>query len=306
LFFRVELDSPITNLLSSNQEENAGRTVSVGHELSSGSFERTLVRLPQMSENWKLNDRIQDRYEIKRIKRGGMGVVFLCYERHKKIAVAIKTFQDRYLLDDHSKRRFLAEADSWLKLGRHPNIVEAYSVESIHYRPYILVECVAGDVHRDIKPANILLAQGRVIKLTDFGLLKTFDDYPEDILSESFVKATRRYKTQFTKSGINLRNPCLSISRTKQRLEGNRCSVRHLLLRMCALRNAYRRSAICLRELPSVCLLSSGSNAECGGFQNSEFRKGTERYRDAMSGKRSSKSIFPFRGAAKRACCTVL
>jgi len=107
-----------------------------------------------VSERWQLYERILGRFEIREIKRGGMGIVFLCYHLERQIPVALKTFQDHYLTDERSKQRFLEEADAWLKLGRHTNIVEAYYVELIHYRPYIVMEYVAGDGPGDVDLAS--------------------------------------------------------------------------------------------------------------------------------------------------------
>jgi len=173
-----------------------------------------------MSEKWKVGEKIEGRYEIHDIKKGGMGIVFLCYDDEFKEPVAIKTFQDKYLTDKDSIDRFMWEAETWVRLEKHKNIVRADYVKNISGRPYIFLEFVSGDntygpdltgwirykgldlnttlsfaiqsclgmehaekkfremsksfVHRDIKPGNIMITQDKTVKITDFGLVKTF------------------------------------------------------------------------------------------------------------------------------------
>jgi serine/threonine protein kinase len=97
-----------------------------------------------MSEKWNCGERINKRYEIHAIKKGGMGVVFLCYDHENEEAVAIKTFQDKYLLDTSSIKRFIAESYTWINLPDHKNIVKAFHVENIMHRPYLFLEYIAG------------------------------------------------------------------------------------------------------------------------------------------------------------------
>lgn len=95
-----------------------------------------------MSDRWRVGDLIERRYRIAALRRGGMGIVFLCFDQDSQVPVAIKTFQDRFLLDEASIDRFIAEAEIWVHLGQHRNIVTAYTVLRIGNRPYILLEYV--------------------------------------------------------------------------------------------------------------------------------------------------------------------
>jgi serine/threonine protein kinase len=59
--------------------------------------------------------------------------------------LAIKTLKDEYLFDEPFRKRFLREAEIWVRLERHMNIVRAFYVKVIEGRPYIFLEYVVGD-----------------------------------------------------------------------------------------------------------------------------------------------------------------
>ena len=172
-----------------------------------------------MPTNWQIGDHIQNRWEIHNILRGGMGIVYIVYDHEHRDAYAAKTFQDEILARSPSTaQRFKQEALTWVNLDVHQNIARAHFVQIIEGKPYLFLEYVSGGdlddwigtprltedlpqalrfaiqfcdgmthalakgitAHRDIKPQNCLVTVDNTLKVTDFGLAKTFDDAGAD------------------------------------------------------------------------------------------------------------------------------
>ena len=112
----------------------------------------------------------------------------------------------------------LQEAETWIRLGVHPNIVRCWFVQDIAGLPGLFLDLMTGGsledkikdrsvlslswdsfitillqiaeglahshsmgvVHRDLKPENLLLREDGRVCLTDFGLVKSFaSDQPD-------------------------------------------------------------------------------------------------------------------------------
>ncbi|MBN2469992.1 MAG: tetratricopeptide repeat protein, partial [Anaerolineae bacterium] len=98
----------------------------------------------QEHDEFVQGERIEDRYEVAQVLRGGMGVVYLCYDHEQRAPVAIKSFQSRFFGNERAVARFEQEALVWVRLEKHPNIVQARLVKTIQGRPHIFLEHVSG------------------------------------------------------------------------------------------------------------------------------------------------------------------
>ncbi|MBW4438018.1 MAG: tetratricopeptide repeat protein [Pleurocapsa minor GSE-CHR-MK-17-07R] len=98
-----------------------------------------------MSGEYAEGDLIADRYEVSQVLLGGMGVVYLCYDRQEGAPVALKSFQNRFLLNEKAVARFEQEALTWIRLEKHRHVVNAKLVQRFgSARPYILLEHISG------------------------------------------------------------------------------------------------------------------------------------------------------------------
>ena len=94
--------------------------------------------------------KINDRYEVIDVRRGGMGVVFLCYDHTDREPVALKSFQARLLESPRAVARFEQEALTWIRLEKHRHIVQARLVQKIGDRPFLILEHVSGPEGLDV------------------------------------------------------------------------------------------------------------------------------------------------------------
>ena len=107
------------------------------------------VRDAQDTLDFRPGDRLGDRYEVRHILRGGMGIIYLCYDHEAQNSVAIKTFQGRFLNNERAIARFIQEAHTWIQLEKHNHIVQARKVQTfgdarVRERPHIILEYIAG------------------------------------------------------------------------------------------------------------------------------------------------------------------
>jgi serine/threonine protein kinase len=141
------------------------------------------------------------------IGAGGMGVVYRAFDEALQRPVALKTLLPALTTDPEFVARFKREAQSAAALN-HANITQIYSIGQEGPTPFFAMELIKGCslesivkdrgaldsleaarfiqqaaqglrhaaeknlIHRDVKPSNLMLAEGGVVKITDFGLAK--------------------------------------------------------------------------------------------------------------------------------------
>ena len=156
-------------------------------------------------------------FKVLGVKAGGYALVYFVADEKTGARYALKTFRDWCFDKAHVVERFTREAETLIRLGKHPHIVYAHAVFHLHGRPHILLEYVDGAdlwdkvkrgplpvsralkyaiqfccgmahaqskipglVHRDVKPPNCLITKDRVLKITDFGHVKVPGEIEEE------------------------------------------------------------------------------------------------------------------------------
>jgi tetratricopeptide (TPR) repeat protein/predicted Ser/Thr protein kinase len=181
------------------------------------------------------------------VGRGGMGVVYACFDDRLDRKIAVKLLHGDASRDPEiSQRRLLREAQAMARLS-HPNIVKVHAVGHEHGRIHVAMEFVrgksldawteltarpwqdvlavfvqagrglaaahaAGLVHRDFKPQNVIVGDDGVVKVLDFGLARTAGgDAPDELADEAHHippgSVERQLRRSLTRTGQVLGTP---------------------------------------------------------------------------------------------------
>jgi hypothetical protein len=150
---------------------------------------------------------------------GGFATVYRCWQVAVGREVAVKV-DNRVLLTERDRRRFLREVTAAGRLSGHPHVIDVYDAGTLEDgRPYLVMELcpggslndalrrhgpmpagpvrdigirladalaaahASGVLHRDIKPANILVNRFGMVGLSDFGLASIISAHGEQTAS---------------------------------------------------------------------------------------------------------------------------
>lgn len=209
-------DMPVTDLSSRvtsavpPRRDMPGSTIPMVPIDSAGGFGGDSVSFSGVSDTGRLPT-IEGYQVVRRLGRGGMGVVFEGVQEATGRRVAIKFMLDSIVASDAARKRFEREVEVVAAL-QHPGIVSVvdsgvrkgryyYVMDFVDGRPLDealipgkcdrdqALTCVAlvcdamdyahqrGVLHRDLKPSNILVDDHGIPRLLDFGLAKRLDDH---------------------------------------------------------------------------------------------------------------------------------
>jgi hypothetical protein len=163
---------------------------------------------------------------VKRIGRGGMGIVFEAADPTLDRVVALKVISDDEVSEE-LKARFYREAKACARLN-HPNIVVVHDLGEDAGRLYIVMEFLEGEdlkhliqqrrslsleeklglmvqvcdglhyahengvIHRDVKPGNIFVLRNGRVKILDFGLARIMEA-DSGLTRSGLILGTLRY-----------------------------------------------------------------------------------------------------------------
>lgn len=233
---------------------NCGGALSAPEEVSSLGVEGTAVdaqTVKQTMDDKFTGKEIGGCEIIEKLGEGGMGAVYKARHRALNKVVAVKVMSSALMGEVHRKR-FLREARAAAQL-EHMNIVQVHDTGAHEGYNYIVMQFIDGEsiqrkltrdgkieqkeairiiraasdalgfahkrhmIHRDIKPDNIMLTTDGVVKVADFGLVKS-TEIEKDItgMGQSMLMGTPHYMSpeQFEGKIIDHRTDIYSLGVT--------------------------------------------------------------------------------------------
>lgn len=159
------------------------------------------------------------------IGAGGQGMVFRVRHLEWNQDFALKLPLPEVIESSAARERFIKEAETWIRMGVHPNIVRCWFVRPVSGLPGLFLDLIGGGsledkiksgavapghwetilltliqvaeglthshakgvVHRDLKPENLMVKTTGELCITDFGLVKTLTDVELHGALDSFL-----------------------------------------------------------------------------------------------------------------------
>jgi serine/threonine protein kinase len=181
----------------------------------------------QMTAMMNITSALESRFQVLReLGRGGMGIVFLAYDKQLKDNVAIKVLSPFLSNDAESLERMRREVTAARKIT-HSNVIKIYDIAEAGGLHYITMEYFPGEnlrqlvqrkgpmsmqegmqllyqicdgldaahkqgiIHRDLKSQNIILNDRGHLKIIDLGLART--NQLEGMTATGLIMGTPEY-----------------------------------------------------------------------------------------------------------------